>query len=307
MPKKRQDDLSLEEAAEELGISRAALYGRIRRSRKRGERVPFRRSGKGANAPLVVARDALMKWDGKLNGTSTSSTESSKRTQVETKRTSASTPTQRKATVAPAATSGANVTSPLAPSAERSAPKEPLETEPVVTTGSPVIERMPDSYIEDRVVAMLHDPDQIVVYWDVHPDTARRFQGARWGLLVRTDDGEDVIEIGHGARNWYITKPNLAKRYEVSFGPFDARGVLIPIAMTVWTPKNGLANPHSWGRCVLAENGASLELDREYVAAVDSGALFTASQMPQRMPGSDIGGASDRLHQPSSADWHRSR
>ena len=62
------DILSASEAADLLGLSRDALYRRIRRAEKQGNSTPFRRVGEGGSAVLLAERSALLKWAGSWTG-----------------------------------------------------------------------------------------------------------------------------------------------------------------------------------------------------------------------------------------------
>ncbi|GIX05982.1 MAG: hypothetical protein KatS3mg115_0385 [Candidatus Poribacteria bacterium] len=257
---KKERLLTLEEAAEFLGITRTALYSRIRRARARGENVPFRRDS-GRSGKLVVTLQALRRWLERRGEP------------IPGEKGSSPVPTPER------------VDSQYAPPAERLAPTAPSveeaaqpAAEPKPTRGAPIIEQLPESYMENQVTALFQAPDTLVVYWDVHPETAKRFEGRRWGLLLKTEDGEEVIEIANGAKNWYVRKPNLAKEYEITFGPFDETGQIVPIAKTIWRrPK--LEAPQ-WGRAVQEAGRVRLEPVPEPEITADVGALQEASRGP---------------------------
>ena len=122
---------------------------------------------------------------------------------------------------------------PLATSAEALDLRALLE--PVPTVGAPVIDDLPSSYMEDRVTTLLLGPDRIAVYWDVHPETAKAHAGVCWGILVRSAGSERVIEIEHGARNWYIDIPGVGVAHEVYFGPIHD-GSVRSVAQTALIP-----------------------------------------------------------------------
>ena len=56
------DMLTVQEAAEKLGVSTESLRGRMKRARQRGHADPFERYGEGTRAVLYVAEDELVTW-----------------------------------------------------------------------------------------------------------------------------------------------------------------------------------------------------------------------------------------------------
>jgi len=197
------------------------------------------------------------------------------------------------------ATSGEGDASPLAPSAQADTATRLEALEPVVTHGTQELVELPLSYMETRVTVMPRDEDTIVVYWDVHPEVANRHLTARWGIRVESDAGVEVIEVGHGARNWYIRKPGIALRHRVAFGPLDEHGNVIALAHGTWKPltraearrnpyDNGAAPDEApeWARGVVTPNGVQLQAaDAQDAMRADTEVLVAASPV-QSEPGS---------------------
>ena len=302
MTKRRDPELTLEEAAELLGISRAALYGRIRRSRKRGERVPFRRRRRDPRGRLVVRRSALLEWNARRERSKAKTTKAMKKTEA------VQTPAQKRRSVAatsPATSQVPTATGPTAPSAAAVAPTKDVATEPPVTRGAPIVNALPESYMENRLDVLIQTPDSVVAYWDVAPETALRYAGSRWGLQVRTDTGEEWIEVTNGAKNWYIGMPGIGRRYEIAFGPIDSRDTFVPIARATWaepepaprveapterTAASVAEEPASpdvmWGRPVDGPNGLRVEVVPAFVPEVVTEVVLEASRMPEFGPSS---------------------
>lgn len=226
MARKERDEVTLTDAAGEIGISRAALYGRVQRAKRRGEAVPFRKRGKQGR--LVAARKAFDTWAARWTTANAKTDVADATPPREPTMTREETPIK-----IPSSSSGNAVGDPLAASAEVA--DVPAVTEPVPTVGAPVIDDLPPSYMENRVTALLHDPDRIAVYWDVNPETAKAHAGKRWGILVRTADGERLVEIEHGARIWYIDMPDVGLAHEIHFGPIED-GAVRPVAHTALAP-----------------------------------------------------------------------
>ncbi len=221
MAKQDRDEVTLSEAADALGITRAALYGRVRRSRRRGEDIPFR--GRGPRGRLIAERHAFDTW-ARARATPT---DASRATPTPISTVTSEAAAIKRSSYSSGSSSGDAVGDPLAASAETV--DAPTTTEPIPTVGAPVVEELPQSYMENRVTTLLHGPDRIAVYWDVHPETAKAHAGKRWGIVVRTAEGETLIEIEHGARNWYIDMWGVGLAHDVSFGPIED-GSVRPIA-----------------------------------------------------------------------------
>jgi hypothetical protein len=220
MAKQDRDEVTLAEAADALGISRAALYGRVRRSRRRGEDIPFR--GRGPRGRLIADRQAFDAWAATRPAPAASRIAPAPKSTV-----TSEVAAIKLSSYSLGSSSGNAVGDPLAASAETV--DAPAATEPVPTVGAPVVDDLPQSYMENRVTTLLHGPDRIAVYWDVHPETAKAHVGKRWGIVVRTAEGETLIEIEHGARNWYIDMWGVGLAHDVSFGPIED-GAVQPIA-----------------------------------------------------------------------------
>ncbi|MBT3269091.1 hypothetical protein HN371_18230 [Candidatus Poribacteria bacterium] len=237
MARQDRDEVTLIDAAREMGITRAALYGRVLRARKRGEAVPFRKSAPGGR--LAAGRKELDAWVAQWAVTA-----GAPKAPVTAARQEPRMTQEDKAIKIPSSSSGNAVGDPLAASAETTA--APASREPIPTVGAPVIDELPSSYMENRVTTLLHGPDRIAVYWDVHPETAKAHAGGRWGILVRTASGETVIEIEHGARNWYIDLPGIGLAHDIDFGPI-VDGTVRSIAHTGVVPESPAADEITWG------------------------------------------------------------
>ncbi len=237
MARQDRDEVTLVDAAREMGISRAALYGRVLRARKRGESVPFRKGNRGGR--LVATRTALAAWAAQWITATPAPAAAPETAPPEPAM------AQEDTTIKiPSSSSGSAVGDPLAASAEAAA--APASREPIPTVGAPVIDELPSSYMENRVTTLLHGPDRIAVYWDVHPETANAHMGGPWGILVRTAGGDTLIEIEHGARNWYIDMPGIGLAHEIEFGPI-VDGSVQSIAHTGVVPESSAADEITWG------------------------------------------------------------
>ena len=238
MAKQDRDEVTLSEAADALGITRAALYGRVRRSRRRGEDIPFR--GRGPRGRLIAERHAFDTW-ARARATPT---DASRATPTPISTVTSEAAAIKRSSYSSGSSSGDAVGDPLAASAETV--DAPTTTEPIPTVGAPVVEELPQSYMENRVTTLLHGPDRIAVYWDVHPETANAHMGGPWGILVRTAGGDTLIEIEHGARNWYIDMPGIGLAHEIEFGPI-VDGSVQSIAHTGVVPESSAADEITWG------------------------------------------------------------
>lgn len=227
MPRQKEEMLTITEAARELGVSRANLYARIKRSRDRGETTPFTTSEE-LGGILVAPKKAVLKWARAAQKPSAARRIRKNRI-LKPPTTPATLPTPSSAPVAVREDAG-----PLAATKEKAAiqPVEPLLPRP--TKGAPLMDVLPPSYMEDRLLILPRDPSTFVVYWDVNPETAARHGNSRWALKVMSDVGERVIEVGGGAKNWYIRGLEYSQILEVLFGPLDEWGNLHPVARSVW-------------------------------------------------------------------------
>lgn len=243
---RKEELLSVSQAAKWLEISRSTLYALIRKYRRRGEAIPFTERVISGRRRLVADRQALSEWYEKISMNSTSTTLTEQAT-----------------------------SSPLAQSAESTTAKELLRMEPPVTRGAQMLDELPTSYLETRITVMPRDPDTLVVCWDVHPETAKAYPNARWGLSVKGPNGAQVVEIQGGARNWYLHEPGITRSHEVFFGPLDAENRVIPLTRGEWrpyVPPSGAENPPTeWGQGVVSPQGITLRPERgNPVADTDS-------------------------------------
>ncbi len=126
--------------------------------------------------------------------------------------------------------------------------------------GHPV--ELPASYGIDRLVLMVRDPEWIHAYWEVTPTSidraraqlAERWDGHRWILRVRAlplsqsaPGGEHFdIEVGPGARNWYIQIPKKPAEYEGLIGVIARDGTFHPFARSnrVTPPRGAMSDVH---------------------------------------------------------------
>lgn len=122
--------------------------------------------------------------------------------------------------------------------------------------GRPQDLTLPDTYGEDRIVAMVRDPYWIHVYWEVSEDTVAqvldKVRGARnVQRAIRVHDvtkaeaegtasdwHRDIVINGQ-ARNWYIEVNQPNHKYRVEFGLLVDGSEFIPVLVsnTVATPR----------------------------------------------------------------------
>lgn len=275
-----RDEVTLIEAAGEIGISRGALYSRVQRAKRRGEPVPFRKSGKQGR--LIARRNAFDTWAAGWASAATKTVMTAPTKSQETPQEPAMTREDTDIEIPsslPSSSSGSAVGDPLAASAETV--DSPAVTEPVPTVGAPVINDLPPSYMENRVTTLLHGPNRIAVYWDVHPETAKAHAGERWGILVRTANVETLIEIEHGARNWYIDLPGIGMAHEVTFGPIHD-GAVQAIAHTELVPPPAPVGDAVWG-----EAGAVVDYDLRWGRQETTGETSLVGESPASSEASD--------------------
>lgn len=234
---RKEELLSVSQAARWLKISRSALYALIRKYRRRGEFVPFAERVISGRRQLAADRQSLSEWYENIR----------RHKKIHMKPTSITLKEQ-------------SASSPLDQSAESTTAKELLRLEPPVTRGVQVLDELPTSYLETRVTVMPRDPDTLVVYWDVHPETANAYPNTRWGISVKGPNGSQVIEIQGGVRNWYLHEPGIAHAHEVFFGPLDTENRVIPLARGEWKPyvPPSENSPTEWGQGVVSPQGTTL-------------------------------------------------
>lgn len=127
--------------------------------------------------------------------------------------------------------------------------------------GRPQDLTLPDTYGEDRIVAMVRDPYWIHVYWEVSEDTVAdvvdKVRGARnVQRVIRVHDVTKAesegavsdwyrdIVINGQAHNWYIEVNQPNHKYRVEFGLLVDGSEFIPVLVsnTVATPRAGVSD-----------------------------------------------------------------
>jgi len=170
-------------------------------------------------------------------------------------------------------------------------------------------EPLPQSYAENRIVAMVRSPEQIYVYWDV--ETEVRVAGSRCVVRVhcRSEGRRNDHEPGPEACNWYFrVTPNRAYRFEL----LESRGgqlrslasseeVTTPVR---WAGESGLRVPeeivHAARRPISRENGAPDELTAANTGrrALKLAAAAAMTPWHVTLPDSDRGTAAQRATAP---------
>ncbi|NOZ23447.1 MAG: DUF4912 domain-containing protein [Planctomycetes bacterium] len=120
----------------------------------------------------------------------------------------------------------------------------PLPPEPTIT--GPYIDRgadLPAGFGDDRIHALVRDPDWVFVYWELYGDGSNQLVQARgggreftqlpWHLRVLDQDGSVQQEIGVyvGANNWYV-RTGETKHASVQIGFYDESGAFVVAAST---------------------------------------------------------------------------
>ncbi len=93
---------------------------------------------------------------------------------------------------------------------------------------------LPEHYGDDRMVALVRDPSNLFIYWDLEDGARRALEGelgaealdrSAWVLRIVNLDtgGSRDIPIDLGARNWYVAV-EAGCAYEVSLGLVDPDG-----------------------------------------------------------------------------------
>ena len=144
-------------------------------------------------------------------------------------------------------------TAPAAPTSS-STPAAPPSSAPepggYVERGAPI----PDTYGEDKLTAMVRDPQWIFCYWELEGGGCQRLidergqefmDSAKW--IIRVSDlasgARHDIDIDASVRNWYVhVEPQ--RRYSVEIGVIGPDGGFIPVASApeVGTPREGLSD-----------------------------------------------------------------
>lgn len=304
---KNDDLVGVTQAAALLGITRSTLYTLIRKSRELGEETPFVERTVSGRKRLVADRASLIEWNRQMRQRSHSPV--GKKDLMESVAVEPQVETPAPASDASLRATSTLLTeqasaSPLAQSAETSTVKELVKLEPTVTRGVAVLDELPSSYLETRLTVLPRDPDTIVVYWDVNPDTANAYPNARWGLSITRPAGNRVIEIQYGARNWYIHEPGIAANHEVFFGPLDSENRVIPLARSEWKPYAPApmvdAYPTEWGQSVVSSQGTTL---KPATATPVANAEALAAASGGRRSASD-GSSAVAPSSPHSATWN---
>ena len=156
---------------------------------------------------------------------------------------------------------------------------------PRVTRGAPVSLDLPASYARNSVRVVPRGAKQIVVFWDVDPETAAHYAASRWGVLVRTRDGIQGIEIRHDeirhdARCVYVDVSSTMLGCDVEFGPLSSSGTVTAIARAT-LPGSAQAvldaggeNQTFWAHATSTPDGTRLEGRHAASANVDTDAVF---------------------------------
>ncbi len=151
---------------------------------------------------------------------------------------------------------------PTAPSAP---PAKRMETmEPAVKVGAPVLETLPESYMEDALTILTVGPDRIVVYWDASAETMRRYEEAPWELVVAMDEFEERAVVVDGTRHWHIERHGASNWTEARFGAVRKLGEPTPPARLIQNHStqemHKKTEPQTeWGKGTADENGTRLE------------------------------------------------
>lgn len=133
------------------------------------------------------------------------------------------------------------------PPAPPAPPPPPASSEPYIDRGGD----LPAAFGDDRIHALVRDPEWIFVYWELHGDRSnhlartqgggKSFNDLPWHLRVRSAvDGslQQEIPIYVAASNWYI-RTGAARKTSVEIGFYAPNGDFIVAAGThpVTTPR----------------------------------------------------------------------
>ncbi len=147
-------------------------------------------------------------------------------------------------TTAPVAESTPAPTSSSAPAAP------PVDSEPYIERGAPI----PDSYGDDKLVAMVRDPRWTYCYWELEGGGCQRIidgrgqafaDSATWIIRAHnlSDGSSNDVGIDAGARSWYLqTEPGSKYRFEI--GMVGPEGEFLPVAASaeVETPGEDISD-----------------------------------------------------------------
>ncbi len=142
---------------------------------------------------------------------------------------------------------------------ETAVEKSKFSTPATVRTAPRILQELPSSYGQDKIVLQARDPWWLHTYWEVTPGTLENLKHKLGGafnyakLILRVYDVSHIIfdgtnahrffdiEINYDANSWYIDTQGPGRSWCVDIGLWLANGEFITIARsnTVSTPLDG--------------------------------------------------------------------
>ena len=194
---------------------------------------------------------------------------------------------------------------------------------------APAEDQLPDSYGDNKIVAIARDPYCIYLYWELMESHIEKASGtlgtdaknASWTLRTYDVSGREYIDTAHGYTDTAVDKSvdshYLAVEYDdaeyiVAIGLSDDSGAFAPIAASnrVHTPRASVAKPAGTDRYIAGETKA-VPGDNLFAEGADrhEGSLFEnhalshalskrgqgASEHSAHMPGDYLSGAGKEL------------
>lgn len=154
---------------------------------------------------------------------------------------------------------------------------------------------LPQEYGQDKVVAMVRDPNWIYVYWDLSGGARQRLGGVggTWVLRVRdmsTEEYSDIPILIEGG-NWYLPVSSDTE-YRVDIGVMDAQGRfhLAASSRPVKTPRMGISESIDDEWLILEEEFRRLVDMTEGVSHRLSGSRFISEVISGRQRARELRG-----------------
>jgi len=119
---------------------------------------------------------------------------------------------------------------------------------------------LPDEYGDTKLVLLVRDPEWVYAYWELSQDTRRHFQlpdnGSEKNLVLRLfkisgrnwpDEPAHYffdIEVGSGARSWYVQLPEANENWCAEIGLFDEQSIFVTVCRSnvINTPRNSISD-----------------------------------------------------------------
>lgn len=187
---------------------------------------------------------------------------------------------------------------------------------------------LPLHYGEDRITALVRDPNCLYVYWEIEGSRRNQvkqqfgqdvFDGASWVLRLHSDGfgPYDIPVIVEGC-NWYLQVPE-DRSFVVEIGIVTRSGQFIGLASSnrVRTPRMGISSDESiewmlveedFRRVVRVKSGEAPKVDGKFADTLAerfrvpgmSSLFLGGSERARRVPGSAQQLPSSRVHVPGS-------